>query len=71
MLKLHRPARPLRLEDKNILVHSTDNTRHGEAAFSSHAFRLLNLPPRDIRNAPTITVFKSRLKPKLFADTFY
>ena len=40
-----------------------DRTKHGEAAFICYAPQLWNKhPPDDIKGAPTVASFKSRLK---------
>jgi hypothetical protein len=70
MLQQYTPSRPLRSQVKNLLVKPTVRTKHGEAAFSCYAAQLWNQLSDDIKKAPTVASFKSRLKTKLFSDAF-
>ncbi|KAG5261345.1 hypothetical protein AALO_G00302940 [Alosa alosa] len=56
--------------EKNLLVKPTVRTKQGEAAFSCYAAQLWNQLSDDIKKAPTVASFKSRLKTKLFSDAF-
>lgn len=71
MLKKYTPSRSLRSAGKLELVQCSARTKQGEAAFSCYAVRLWNRLPVDIKTSPTISIFKSRLKTKLFYDAFY
>ncbi|KAL2076809.1 hypothetical protein ACEWY4_027598 [Coilia grayii] len=70
MFQLYAPTRCLRSLQKNLLVEPVVRTKCGEAAFSCYAVKLWNQLPEDIKNAPTVGSFKSRLKTKLFSDAF-
>ncbi|KAL2093106.1 hypothetical protein ACEWY4_010418 [Coilia grayii] len=70
MFQLYAPTRSLRSRKKKLLVEPAVRTKCGEAAFSCYAVKLWNRPPEDIKNAPTVGSFKSRLKTKLFSDAF-
>ena len=50
MLPLHKPSRPLRSSDTNLL-----NTKHGKAGFSYYATNSWNKLPEDLRLAPTLS----------------
>ena len=71
MFKMYCPSRSLRSADKYELVQPSVRTKQGEAAFSCYAVRLWNRLPLDIKTSPTISIFKSRLKTKLFTDAFH
>ncbi|KAF7648112.1 hypothetical protein LDENG_00161870, partial [Lucifuga dentata] len=45
-------------------------TKHGEAAFSFSAPQVWNKLPEDLRSAPTLNSFKTRLKTFLFNIAF-
>ncbi|KAF7648679.1 hypothetical protein LDENG_00153240 [Lucifuga dentata] len=45
-------------------------TKHGEAAFSFSAPQLWNKLPEDLRSAPTVNYFKTRLKTLLVSTAF-
>ena len=70
MFQQYTPSRPLRSQEKNLLVKPAVRTKHGEAAFSCYAAQLWNQLSDDIKKAPTAACFKSRLKTKLFSDAF-
>ena len=70
MFQLYTPARPLRSLEKNVWLIPTLKTKHGEAAFSCYAAQLWNKLPGDIKDAPTVSGFKSRHKTQLFSDAF-
>ena len=70
MFQLYTPARSLRSVEKNLLVIPTVKTKHGEASLSCYAAQLWNQLPDDIKGAPTVASFKSRLKTQLFSDAF-
>src|SRR4029434_4585882 len=65
----HTPLRSLRSLEKYLLVIPAVRTKHCEAAFSCYnATQLQNQLPDDIKCAPTVAGFKSRLKTQLFSD---
>ena len=66
MFETYSPSRSLRSAEKLQLVQPSARTKQGEAAFSCYAVRLWNRLPIDIKTSPTIPIFKSRLKTKLF-----
>lgn len=70
MLPLHKPSRPLRSSETNLLIIPRVNTKHGEAGFSYYATNSWNKLPEDLRLAPTLTAFKTRLKTFMFALAF-
>ena len=70
MFQRYAPTRSLRSMENNLLVIPKVKTKCGEAAFSSYAAKLWNQLPDDVKNAPTVDSFKSRLKTKLFSDAF-
>ncbi|KAL2086092.1 hypothetical protein ACEWY4_017151 [Coilia grayii] len=70
MFQLYAPTRSLRSHQKNLLVEPAVRTRCGEAAFSCYAVKLWNQLPDDIKNAPTVGCFKSRLKIKTVFKCF-
>jgi len=45
-------------------------TKYGEAAFSISAVHDWNKLPQDIRSAPTVLIFKSKLKTFLFSQAY-
>lgn len=57
MLVEYKPSRPLR--SVQIVAHRVQ-TRQGEAAFSCYAAH--NKLPAELKSAPPVTIFKSRLK---------
>lgn len=70
MLPLHKSSRPLRSSETNLLIIPRVNTKHGEAGFSYYATNSWNKLPEDLRLAPTLTAFKTRLKTFMFALAF-
>ena len=66
------PNRELRsLRDKTILVKSPYNYKtFGARSFSTFGPSVWNKLPREIRQASTITIFKSKLKYHLFVQAF-
>ena len=61
MIPLHKPSRPLRSSETNLLIIPRVNTKHGKAGFSYHATIFL---------APTLTTFKTRVKTFMLALVF-
>lgn len=70
MCQQYTSLKSLRSQEKKLLVKPSVRTKCGEAAFSYYAVQLWNQLPEEIKNAPTVASFKSRLKTKLFSDAF-
>ena len=70
MLPLHKPSRTLRSSETNLLIIPRVNTKHGKAGFSYYATNSWNKLPEDLRLAPTLSTFKTRLKTFMFALAF-
>ena len=70
MLPLHKPFRPLRSSETNLLIIPRVKTKHGKAGFSYYATISWNKLPEDLRLAPTLSTFKTRLKTFMFALAF-
>ena len=71
LIKVHDPPRPLRSTGQLKLDAPTGNKKtRGDRAFSIVGPTLWNLLPPQIRLAPSIGIFKSRLKTHLFALAF-
>lgn len=66
MLVEYKPSRALRSTDSGQIVEPRVQTRHGEAAFSYYAAHNWNKLPAELKSAPTLSTFKSRLKTFLF-----
>ena len=67
LLSLRELPRELRSSsDINLLVPRSRTTSYGDRAFSVAAPQLWNKLPSDIREAPTLAMFKSKLKTHLF-----
>ena len=65
------PSRQLRSSSKNLLFIPHVNLRtYGARAFSVAAPTLWNTLPSDIKNSPSVSVFKNRLKTSLFKKAF-
>ena len=65
------PSRQLRSSSKNLLSIPHVNLRtYGARAFSVAAPTLWNTLPSDIKNSPSVSVFKNRLKTSLFKKAF-
>ena len=62
MLPLHKPSRPLTSSDTNLLIIPRVKTKHGKAGCSYYATNSWNKLPEDLRLAPTLATFKTRLK---------
>ena len=62
MLPLHKPSRPLRSSETNLLIIPRVNTKHGEAGFSYYATNSWNKLPEDLRLAPTLTAFLNKIE---------
>ena len=66
----HIPARSLWSQNQNLLVQTTAKTKCGKSAFSVYPAKHWNRLPEESKNAPTTSIFKSKLKIKLFIDVF-
>ena len=65
------PSRQLRSSSKNLLSIPHVNLRtYGARAFSVAAPTPWNTLPSDIKNSPSVSVFKNRLKTSLFKKAF-
>ena len=72
LLTSYTPLRQLRSSSKHLLVSPSYNLKtYGARSFSVAAPSLWNALPCEIRNAPSVSVFKSRLKTFLFKKAFY
>ena len=70
MLEPYEPSRALRTSGRGLLVVPRVNNKHGEAAFQFHAAKIWNSLHEDVRQASTLTMFKSRLKTALFTRAY-
>lgn len=71
LLNFKTPARDLRNHDNLLLdVPRSHSARMGDCAFSIAAPLIWNELPFDIRNSPSVTTFKSRLKTHLFSQRY-
>lgn len=70
LLLHYEPSRTLRSSGSGLLTIPRINSKQGEAAFCYYASRNWNLLPENLRSAPTLPVFKSRLKTFLFTKAF-
>ena len=70
MLIEYRPKRTLRSLGSHQLEIPRVLSKQGESAFSYYASRSWNQLPEEIRCAPTVATFKSRLKTHLFNFAF-
>ena len=70
MLIEYKPNRSLRSSGSSHLVIPRVHSKQGESAFSCYASRSWNQLPEEIRCAPTVATFKSRLKTHLFTYAF-
>ena len=67
----YTPCRPLRSEGRNLLVpKSFDREMYGGRSFASRAPVIWNSLPNDIRSAPCLVSFKSKLKTHLFREAY-
>jgi hypothetical protein len=66
------PSRALRSSCENLLRVTRSSTKfYGERSFAVAAPTLWNRLPTDIRQAPSLSLFKSRLKTHLFRKCFH
>ena len=70
MLVDYKPSRQLRSGSLDLLVEPRTHLVGGNRAFSNHAPRLWNRLDRNIREAPSVETFKSRLKTQLFKSYY-
>ncbi len=71
LLAVYSPGRTLRCNlDKKLKTQKYNTSNYGLRAFSIHAPRLWNDLPDFVRLAPSVHVFKSRLKTHLFKSYF-
>ena len=71
LLQRYKPARNLRSASKNLLLVPKFKLKtYGSRAFSVAAPTLWNNIPENIRQSPTFSTFKSRLKTSLFKTVF-
>ena len=72
LLTSYTPSRQLRSSSKRLLVSPSSNLKtYGARSFSVASPSLWNALPFEIRNAPSVSFFKSRLKTFLFRKAFY
>ena len=70
LLPYYESSRSLRSSGTGLLTVPRVKTKHGEAAFSYYATHSWNKLPEDLRLAPTLAIFKSRLKAFMFSIAF-
>ena len=71
LLQRYKPARNLRSASKNLLLVPKFKLKtYGSRAFTVAAPTLWNNIPENIRQSPTFSTFKSRLKTSLFKTVF-
>ena len=70
MLEPYEPTRTLRTSGRGLLLVPRVRTKQGEAAFQVYAPKIWNSLPEDVRQASTLTMFKSRLKKVLFSCAY-
>ena len=70
MLDPYEPSRSLRTSGRGLLQGPRVRTKHGEATFQYNAAKIWNSLPENVRQASTVTMFKSRLKTTLFSRAY-
>ena len=70
MLETYEPTRTLRTSGRGLLLVPRVRTKQGEAAFQVYAPKIWNSLPEDVRQASTLTMFKSRMKTVLFSCAY-
>ena len=71
LLLPYEPSRALRSSGSGLLiVPKVRSKTYGEASFQYYGPRLWNSLPEDLRAAPTVHIFKSKLKTYLFTLAF-
>ena len=63
----YKPSRALRFTDSDQIVEPRVQTKHGEATFSGYAAQNWKKLAAELKSAPTVNIFKSRLKTLLFS----
>ena len=71
MLLHYEPSRSLRSSGTGLLIVPRTKSKHGEAAFSHYASHNWNKLPEHIRSAPTLPIFKSKLKTFMFTKPVF
>ncbi|KAK6191023.1 hypothetical protein SNE40_002773 [Patella caerulea] len=64
------PTRTLRSQNKNLLMPYHAKSSFGERSFSFAAFKLWNKLPSEVKDSPSLSVFKKKLKTHLFKTYF-
>jgi len=67
MIEPYEPTRTLRTSGRGLLQVPRVRTKQDEAAFQFYAPKIWTSLPEDVRQASTLTMFKSRLKTVLFS----
>jgi len=70
MLEQYEPTRTLRTLGRGLLLVPRVKTKQGEGVFQFYAPKIWNSLPEDVRQAFTLTMFKSRLKTALFSCAY-
>ena len=71
LVQRYVPGRALRSAEQGLLsVPSTRLKTKGDRAFQVVAPKLWNALPQELRSAPSVDLFKNRLKTLLFAQAF-
>ena len=70
MLEPYEPTLTLRTSGRGLLLVPRVRTKQGEAVFQFYAPEVWNSLPEDVRQASTLTMFKSRLKTVLFSCAY-
>jgi len=70
MLVPYEPARTLRSTGTGLMLVPRVRTKHGEAAFQIHTAKIWNNLPEDVRQASSLTMFKTKLKTVLFSCAY-
>ena len=68
LISPYKPSRQLRSSDQSLLTIPRTNLTIGQRAFSWSSVFILNSIPLSVRNAPTISTFKRRLKTFYFSS---
>ena len=66
----YKPSRALRSTDSGQIVEPRVQTKHGEAAFSRYAAQNWNKLPAELKSAPTVDIFKSKLTTLLLSCAY-
>ena len=68
LISPYKPSRQLRSSDQSLLTIPRTNLTIGQHAFSWSSVFIWNSIPLSVRNAPTISTFKRRLKTFYFSS---